>query len=244
MRKKGHGGGHEEGSERWLLTYADMITLLVAFFIMMYSMSVLNVQKFRQLAVSVRSGFGGDLKGDGISVIKSYSTAGSKPSVVEKMKIVKQEQQLAQKIQKYVASHGLGKDIRVGVKKRGLVISIVTDKVLFEKGQADIGDQAAHILDKLSSFIKETPYMVRVEGHTDNLPIHTAKFPSNWELSASRATAVVRRLIEKDGFPPGRLSASGFADSRPVAPNDTEEHRSSNRRVDIVLVQDEDSSAQ
>jgi len=229
------GGGHDGGgSMRWLLTYADMITLLTAFFIMMYSMSVLNLSKFEQVAISIRSGFGGNLQNGGYSVLNTSPGVGSKPSVLPEANFLGPAQ-MARQMRQFIKQSGLQQELRVKETRRGIVVSIVTDKVLFPKGQAEITPQAARLLDKVASLIEASRSHVRIEGHTDSLPIRTAKYPSNWELSTARATTVVRYLIEKARISPRLLSASGYADSRPLAPNDTEAHRAMNRRVDLVI---------
>lgn len=236
---QGGGGGHEAaGMMRWLLTYADMITLLMAFFIMMYSMSVLNLEKFREVAFSIRSGFGGPLEGgpgmlnfpqrkDGLmpnlNDISESSGLGAIPGV-------------AREIEQYIRGQGLSQVVRLRVEERGLVVSLVTDQVLFDIGRAELRPQAKQILRKVAQIVREIPNEIAVEGHTCDLPIRTAQFPSNWELSTARATTVVRFLIEQNGIPPGRISAAGYADSRPLVPNDSEAHRVLNRRVDIVIL--------
>ena len=233
-------GGHDAaGSMRWLLTYSDMITLLMAFFIMMYSMSVLNLQKFREVAFSIRSGFGGPLEGGpgmlsfpqrkdsiapNLNDIAESSGPGAIPGVAKEMS-------------EYIKEQGLSRIVRMRVEERGLVVSLVTDEVLFDKGRAELRPTAKRILHKVAEAVRDIPNDIAVEGHTCDLPINTAQFPSNWELSTARATTVVRCLIEESGIPPRRVSASGYADSRPLVPNDSEPHRMLNRRVDIVILQ-------
>lgn len=234
-RKKGHAEGHEN-AERWLLTYADMITLLVAFFIMMYSMSVMNLAKFHQVAMSIKSGFGGTVSGAGHSVLDQSGGEGKKPTILPEMNPA-QPASIAKQIRSYIKERKLEKDLRVKVTERGVVVTIVTDDMLFPKGQASITEPTGRVLDKVSSIIAHTTNLIRVEGHTDDLPINTPRYPSNWELSTSRATTVVRYLIENDRIDPARISAAGYADSRPLVPNDSESNRQFNRRVDIVIVQ-------
>jgi chemotaxis protein MotB len=234
-KKKGHAEAHDN-AERWLLTYADMITLLVAFFVMMYSMSVLNLAKFHQVAISIKSGFGGTVSGAGHSVLEQSGGEGRKPTILPEMNPA-QPAAIAKQIRHYIRERKLEKDLRVKVTERGVVVTIVTDDMLFPKGEADVTPGTARLLDKVSSIIAKTSNLIRVEGHTDDLPINTTRFPSNWELSTSRATTVVRYLIEHDRIDPARISAAGYADSRPLVPNDSEANRRVNRRVDIVIVQ-------
>ncbi len=231
-RQEGHDGG---GTLRWLLTYADMITLLMAFFIMLYSMSVLNLNRFREVAVSIRSGFGGAMSGQSKSIISKNG------ELVERSDDARNEigelpWKVVRKLQEFVKKEQLGKSIKLRVDERGLVISIVSDKVLFEKGKADLSPSAKHIIAAVANALKQAPNHVRVEGHTCNLPVSSSRFPSNWELSTARATTVVRFLIEYSGIPASRLSAAGYADSKPLVPNINEKNRAINRRVDMVVL--------
>jgi len=233
------GGGHDNaGSMRWLLTYADMITLLMAFFIMMYSMSVLNMEKFREVAFSIRSGFGGPLEG-GPGML---SFPQRKDSITPNMDDMAESSGLgaisgvAKEMGEYIKRQGLGQIVRMRVEERGLVVSLVTDEVMFDRGRAELRPKAKLILRKVAEVARKIPNDIAIEGHTCDLPIRTAQFPSNWELSTARATMVVRYLIEQNGIAPQRVSAAGYADSRPLARNDSEAHRMLNRRVDIVIL--------
>lgn len=262
-RKRGRGAGHSEGeeenSERWLLTYADMITLLVAFFIMLYSMSVMNQQKFQQLAISVRSGFGGSIttgaptvinQGGGItgtpSIVSNSGSANASSNVSDatlaSMHRDAQERTDSDRLDKaerimkaYIQQHKLEHVMQVKRDERGLVVTVMTDKMLFAAGDADLRPSEMGILNKVAHVINTIPNHVRVEGHTDNLPIHTTRFPSNWELSAVRATTVLR-YFESQNVSPSRLEAAGYADQRPIVPNDTAQDRAMNRRVEIVIL--------
>jgi len=275
-KRRGHGGEHEN-HERWLLTYADMITLLVAFFIMLYAMSVMNVTKFQQLAVSVRSGFGGSVTNGTPTIMQAGGGVEGNPAIVtnsdakndndrnnqkspkettEEAKVKAQQflpidvpsaklgsgeedkrfADVATQLQKYVDAHQLGGKVQIVINERGIVIRLLTDKMLFESGKAELRTQEAGLLDTISLMIQRgVDNPIEVEGHTDNLPIHTSQFPSNWELSTSRATTVLRFLGDH-GVPWKQLRAAGYADQRPIALNDTEDGRRRNRRVDIVIL--------
>ena len=231
----GRHGGNEQSSLRWVLTYADMITLLMAFFIMLYSMSILNLNSFKEVAISIRSGFGGLVEGQSRSVLDSNGQFSIKKSPIEgdsagvPWLVVK-------KIQRFVKEEDLEDQVRLRVDERGLVISLVTDKVLFPKGQAEISDSSRKILSGIAAALKQVPNQIRVEGHTCNLPVSSKKYPSNWELSTARATVVIRYLIEQCKIPADRLSAAGYADSKPLVPNTNEKDRALNRRVDLVVL--------
>jgi chemotaxis protein MotB len=256
-RKGGHGGGEHENSERWLLTYADMITLLVAFFIMLYAMSVMNQQKFQQLAISIRSGFGGSMMSGTPTVMQSGGGVDGRPSIVSDSwmpmpKVApsfptpsrqsaqdadqKRLDRLLQILQKYIHDNHLEKTMQVSQDQRGVIVTVLTDRMLFAEGQADLRPQELGLLTEVASVLKRVPdNNVRVEGHTDNLPIHTIQFPSNWELSATRATTVLRYFIAH-GINPARLEAVGDADQHPIDSNATAAGRARNRRVEIVVL--------
>jgi len=133
-----------------------------------------------------------------------------------------------------VEAEGLS-DVQLELQERGLIVRFA-EQVFFDLGEATLKPEAMTALRKIAPVLKELPNALRVEGHTDNWPIRTERFPSNWELSVHRATNVVRFLIEEQGFDPDRLSAAGYAEYRPIRPNDTAENRAVNRRVDIVIL--------
>lgn len=140
-----------------------------------------------------------------------------------------------EKIKEYVDTNDLGNKISVWLDERGLMIRFL-DTTLFDLGQADLKPEARLILDNVAQILVSMPNRIRVEGHTDDLPINTYRFPSNWELSTNRATTVVRYFIEHHGLSPEQFSAAGYGEWHPVAPNDTVEQRAQNRRVDIVIL--------
>jgi chemotaxis protein MotB len=256
-RKKKQGGeGEHENAERWLLTYADMMTLLVAFFIMMYAMSILNNKKFQQLAVSIRSGFGGSITNGTPTVIRDGGASDGQASIMSdswnpmaqatqspnpsRAGAVAADQKrldhVYQVLQTYIHIHHLAKDMQVSQDERGVIVTVLTDKMLFSEGQAILRPQEQGLLGEVSTVLNSVPdNNIRVEGHTDNLPIHTAQFPSNWELSADRATTVLRYFIAHSVLP-ARLAAIGYADQHPLASNTTDAGRARNRRVEIVVL--------
>jgi chemotaxis protein MotB len=236
----GGGGGHDGGGMlRWLLTYADMITLLMAFFILMYSMSILNLAKFKSVAISIRSGLGGNLEGGShLLTAPKEQTSDGPESRETPLEDFKSAEKVAHELQIYINQHNLEQSMRVTVEERGLVISVISDNMLFHIGTTEFAAGATKILDKIASIIASTSNKVMVEGHTCDLPICTHVFPSNWELSASRASRVIRLLINEYGIPAKRLAAAGYADTKPIFPNNSEENRRRNRRVDVVILTD------
>jgi chemotaxis protein MotB len=233
IRAKQHTDNHQN-LERWLLTYADMITLLTAFFLMLYSMSVMNKGKFSALATSVRSGFGGSAQG-GASILNGGGAHTRRPGILPDG-IYQQYQEAMRNLHAYVEQHNLKGKVSTRDEERGVVISMVSDNMLFARGKAELSPNSAPILSRVARILTTVPNDVQIEGHTCDLPIHTAQFPSNWELSTARAGTVLRYFTEQQHLPGKRFMAAGYADTRPLAPNISEANRARNRRVDIVLL--------
>lgn len=223
----GHGGG---GSGRWLLTYADLITLLLAYFIVMFAISQTDLAKFQKLAASVRRAFN-VIVDPGVLEGTSEPGTGLFPELsARKRAYVQISSELAQ----LAKQRGLQGDLSVNMQREGVVISVSTS-VLFDSGSARIRPESQPMLDAIADLLRDMPNEVRVAGHTDDIP-PVPKWPSNWELSTARAVQVVKYLIREGGLDPQRLAAIGYAEYRPLFPNDTPEHRQKNRRVDILIV--------
>ena len=221
-------GDQYENLERWLVTYSDLITLLLALFIMMYTFSRQDAQKYQESAGQLKTIFSG---GSAILNTGPGSTAVTPLPQTE----AEVTQQLGKELQDMAEGKDGGHRISVLSDERGTVIRVL-DKAFFDTGKADLKDAARAALMKIAPILKASHNQIMIEGHTDNVPINTTEFTSNWELSVRRATEVVRYLVETYGFPPGRISASGYAEYRPVAPNDTGENRALNRRIEIILL--------
>lgn len=231
------GGGHEAaGMMRWLLTYADLITLMMAFFVIMYAMSKADVNKFNALRTSLAMAF----KTDGSAASMVFTQPGVQPNqqVISMDGSSRENQDFQNIIHKIQANLKDQHQVAFVVDERGLTIRFL-DNVLFDLGRADLRPDALPLLDAVGASLKNTTHYIRVEGHADNLPIHTYQFPSNWELSAARSIAVTRYLIEKHDADPRRLASLGYGEFRPLYPNTTEENRAKNRRVDIVVLRTE-----
>jgi chemotaxis protein MotB len=228
LRKK---GGDEQlegaGMMRWLLTYADMITLLLALFIILFSVSTIDKVKLQRLVNDMAGGF----NGTGTQTTRTTATKTGSGSTGDK-----QLQQIEQKIRAYIAKNHLEDKVQTRIDRRGLVITLLTDKALFDSGSAQLRPETQRILDNVDTALRLTTNDIRVEGYTDDVPISTPQFATNWELSAARATGVTRYLVERDGLSPLRTSFGGYGQFRPAHPNDTEAHRQLNRRVDIVVL--------
>lgn len=224
MAGNGHDGG---GGLRWLLTYADMITLLLAFFIILYASSRVDAKKYTDFVSSVRTAFGVPLPP---RPIVQAGNGGEKllpfPDMVG---------MLVQQLNSHLEEAIKAGSVEIERNDKGIVLRF-RETVLFGLGSATLSDEAKRILDKVAPSLLNTPYAIEVEGHTDNLPIRSSIFPSNWELSVGRATAVIRHLVEVHRFPPGRLAARGMADNQPLAPNDSARGNSRNRRVEVHIL--------
>ncbi len=231
MIKRKHDSDGKIGQERWLLTYADMITLLLALFIVMYSMSKLDAEKFGNVAKA----FADQLKGGRSIFEKSLGSDFIGKHVYNLKELQTLEQRLISKIRIESLQRGSPLGISTVIDQRGLVIHI-KESALFDPGKDQLKKAAYDPLNIVAMQLKDLNNPIRIEGHTDNTPIRTSRFPSNWELSAARAISVVRYFIEEHNFSPDQLSVLGFGEFRPIADNKTAEGRSANRRVDIVVL--------
>lgn len=237
----GGGGGHEAaGMMRWLLTYADLITLMMAFFVIMYAMSKADVAKFNALKNTLAVAFRTD--GDRSSIVFDHQGTQPIEQAISRdgAKETEDFQDIIRKIQANIKDPN---SVGFVIDERGLTIRF-TDSVLFDLGRADLRGDASGLLDSVGNALKNGGRYVRVEGHADNLPINTMQFPSNWELSSARSIAVTRYLIEKHGMDPHRLSSLGYGEYRPLYPNTTEENRAKNRRVDVVILRSDRAGAE
>jgi chemotaxis protein MotB len=251
----------EHPDERWLLTYSDMITLLMALFIVMWAISSVNISKFDQLKASLKSAFSGkvlptndsvltgqsapfDQEGQPISPlvqpnqpafrIKSIAASINQAAANQDTENLRH---LQEQVQQYAAQHGFARAVHTTIDERGLVIRLLTDKVLFDSGSGVLRSESYPLLTEISHLLTRADIVnpVRVEGNTDDQPIHSALYPSNWELSTARADAVLEFVLGQ-GVKPGRLSVAGYGDQHPVDSNATAAGRSANRRVDLVIL--------
>jgi chemotaxis protein MotB len=206
--------GNKHGST-WLITYADMITLVLAFFVMLCAMSDFNPAKFEQATRSAQSALGSSqTQKKGVTVL----------SIDELVKAVKA----------IIRQQKLEKQVEVAATGRGVVIS-AKGAAFFQSGEASVLPAAMPLLKALAGPINTTSYSIAVEGHTDNVPLNSSRYPSNWELSSARASEIVRYLINS-GVSPKRLRATGMADTQPKQPNTNEHNRAMNRRIEIVFL--------
>ena len=219
----------ETVSGRWEIIYSGFILILLCFFVMLCAFSNVEASRMEKFVRSfthsvdvLKGGFGfqtrGDLTDASSGILADQKMLGP---IFEKLVAIEDE-------------FGLEDDISVSFSGDGLVMRL-SDTSLFGLGVAEISPEAKPLLDKIAHVVVEAPNEVRIEGHADNLPIHTPGFPSNWELSTARAVNVLRYLIENGKCDPRKLSAAGFGEFQPIYPNDSPEHRTKNRRVEFIF---------
>ncbi len=255
LRKNKKDFSKEGGQERWLVTYADLITLLMIFFVLMYTMSQVDAKKYEAVANSLSIVLTGEaltvLDAQGPSVVPGLSGQSLPEGPEAGSDNQAQLNEVKALIEEFIANQDAGKGAGVtgaggtGTKlsehiivyeqERGLVISF-KDTLLFNSGSDDLAPPARNIIKQVGTALANLPNYIRVEGHTDDLPINTARFPSNWELSVLRSANVVHVLAEEAKIPADRLSIIGYGEYRPLVPNDNTLNRSMNRRVDIVIL--------
>ncbi len=249
MARRSKHAAHEN-LERWLVSYADFITLMFAFFVVMFASSQTDRNKAQQVSESVRraleenqiaSAIAGILggavgeKGKGNAMLKGPGGTKTEPTSKEKnlfwADLVPSLQLLTQELQSEITAGKLS----VKLEPRGLVVSL-SEAAFFPTGEDTIDPATYPSIEKIAAAVRKLPNPVRLEGHTDSVPIHNARFRSNWELSAARAIAMLNLLTTRFGVEARRLAVVGYADTLPVESNDTEEGRARNRRVDVVIL--------
>lgn len=247
MRRKRRHKPHVS-HERWLVSYADFITLMFAFFVVLFATSQADKKKEAAVSQAIDHAFRTlglfepakiDPNAKGFAVSKDPAAApvnivlGDELGISADTKrdLQRIQEQLQGKLSNQIAEHV----VAMHLGHDGLVISL-REAGFYDSGSATPHPSSMPSLDAIAETLKATPYDIRIEGHTDNVPIHNSQFDSNWELSTARATRLARLFIERQGFQPERLSASGYAEYHPVATNATAEGRSENRRVDIIVL--------
>ena len=235
-----HKHEEHENHERWLVSYADFITLLFAFFVVMYSISSVNEGRYRTVSESIKaalnplSNHSGENRiiniGEAKSVQQGQNPSDAKQTVFRRLN--KQIQAISDKQVKDLVAF-----VTIVQRINGDIVITIPDRLLFNSGEATVRAEALPFLEGLGGVILELNRHTRIEGHTDNVPIRTALFPSNWELSSTRAVMVVRVLSELYGVPADHLAAVGHADTRPITANADAEQRAKNRRVEVVILE-------
>lgn len=236
-RKKKH--DHEEHiPEGWLIPYADLLTLLLALFIVLFASSNIDQTKLEKMSQSFNQMFSG-----GVSVFQASTASNSDISRTDKTNTtanprtyeLAQLDELKEDVNKYIKKNGLESQIKATINSSGLVLTI-QDRALFNLGEATLDADARNVAQNISQILEKAGKReIVVSGHTDNIPINTARFPSNWELSSARATAFMRGLLANDALNPAQFTLASYGEFKPIATNDTEEGRSKNRRVEVLI---------
>ena len=225
---EGKGGGAE-----WLTTFNDLMTLLMVFFVLLFTMGTTDTKKLKSFKGSLQSGLGVLEAGTKATVKvmegkhETESEVGDEVDGVDHRQVEKE----------FIGNLNRQEGINAVRTEKGVVITL-EDAILFGSGQAEINTEASPVLDRITEVINKIPNRIRVEGHTDNDPIHTERYDSNWELSTARAVNVVKWFVSMREISPERFSAAGYGEVKPLVLNDTAEHKARNRRVEIILVKE------
>ncbi|QAS53919.1 flagellar motor protein MotS [Halobacillus litoralis] len=248
----------DKGAPKWMTTYADMITLVLVFFILLFSMSQINLVKFEAIAESFRNRMIFDFNPSAVESDypteqtkiqengeknNEFETPAKDPDNMAEKENREEEvenlEELKQEVDQYLKENDLSDIISATQSERGIIL-VLEEQLLFETSEAEILDGAKPFLSKVGNLLMNIPNFVKVEGHTDNRQISTFRYPSNWELSGARASSVIRYLTENtENLAPKRFTAVAYGETRPVAPNNSEENWSKNRRVEIVILDPE-----
>ena len=241
MARKKHAKPHEEEvGEAWLLPYSDLMTLLLALFIALFAMSQTDASKMQALAQAFTAAFnmGGPsfFSGMGPSTsMTSATTQGQDNANSAYMQENENLREAQEKLEQYIKENNLQDQVSTELSEEGLMIRL-KERALFASGSAALQGQANQIVPVIAALLSSLPERVTISGHTDNVPISTAQFPSNWELSSARAVSLMRGLMGvQPSLNPARFSALGYSEYRPIASNDTEEGRAQNRRVEVFI---------
>lgn len=222
------------GAPEWLTTYSDMMTLLLCFFVLLFSFSSVDVEKFQSIMKSFQGGTGVLSGGTSLDILPPNP-------IQDDLEVDSELQEIRAYLEEYADTLGLGDRIIILPEERGIIIRFM-DNVFFDSGSADIKKESLEILKSIAEILNREEFLnrqIKIEGHTDSDPIYRSpKFPTNWELSSARATNVLRYLVEVETLDGMRVSSSGYSYYREIAPNDTPENKAKNRRVDIVILKD------
>ncbi len=225
-RKKKKNTEDDVNTNAWMDTYADTITLLLTFFILLYSISAVDSQKLKELSESLKHSLTGNTNIEEVKDITDlkFETANTA------------YEDLSQKLDNIIKGNGLSDVIKIREEDRGIVLQL-DESILFDPGRADLKDNSKEVLETIATIVNDTDNDVLVEGNTDNIPMNNEVFQSNWELSTARAVSVVRYFVENQSLKPTRFAVKGYGEYKPLVDNSTPENRATNRRVDILVVE-------
>lgn len=232
------------GAPEWMVTFSDAMTLLMVFFILLFSMSTIDEKKEQALTSAFNNVFNGGgnnpIMGEGVGE-DVLMNSGEDTQSAQQSQEEEQQASLLQLLNQIIEQKGLQDYVSVEKVERGVSV-ILVDSLLFQSGSADLKAESKEVLLDIAAVLNEIDNQIIIEGHTDNLPIHTYMFASNWELSTARAVVVTRFLVENAGVNPTRISAQGYGEFRPIVSNDTAENKARNRRVNILILNKSEGS--
>ncbi len=241
-RKRSRQEEPQAGAPLWMTTYGDMVTLLLCFFVLLFSFSTVDAQKFQSMIQSFQGSLGILESGTSITTDNFITEAMKDELTTDQRQELEDFRKLEEVVETYLESYDLESDVLVSQENEGLMLRF-QDNVLFDPGKAELKPKSKEILSDIAIFLQSPEFIsksIRVEGHTDTVKVNRSSiYPTNWELSAGRASNVVRYFIEDIDLAPERFSISGYGEYRPIVPNDTAENKSKNRRVDIVILRSE-----
>jgi len=256
LQQTGFGGGDDEkaaGAPAWMATFADLVTLLMCFFVLLFAMSSTQQESFKELVQSLKSALGvqqvpeaGTREGLIMHKVPTEEDSEDKEDDADAVDeaggmVQKELDEIVSDVRELIMFNQLGGMVKVEGDEMGAKITI-SDVLLFPPGEAKMGRGGLRVMKKIANILSQFRYQIQIEGHTDNTPIQTSRFPSNWELSADRACEMVRYLVTQ-GVNPALMAAVGYSEYRPVATNDTAEGRAQNRRVEIIYERQSISNA-
>ena len=210
--------------DRYIITYADLITLLLGLFVILYAISNIDVKKYEHIISAMGNVFGTERA--------EIPVTNTSMMTIDKIPTIKT---LRESLQDLIEANGYNNVVNLSQNERGITISILDD-ILFPPGNAELNPDSRTVLSKIALLLRDLPNDIRIEGHTDNIPINTAQYASNWHLSVARATNTAYYLMQYEKLPPAKVSIVGYSEYKPVAPNETPDGRAKNRRVDIVIL--------
>lgn len=254
-KKADEGEGHGAGRERWLVSYADTITLLFCLFLVLYAMSKVNEQRFQQLSRSLSKALEHNIEDPTPEPQPSSSLSPSpseSPQVnsaaednkrreVDRKKEDEVLKEISHRLGDILTANGWRQSIHVHLEEAGLVVTLLTDGLMFDTGEAEVRPAGIPLILGIASAVRPFPNLIRVEGHTDNVPLSGGPYKTNWGLSTMRATNVAEVLIRGGKLEPRRISVLGYGETRPKAANDSPSNRQINRRVEILILKGRDA---
>lgn len=220
----------------WMDTYADTITLLLTFFILLYSISSVDTQKLNELAEALKDSLKGSTKVEELKDLEDIKTNEDKSEKNQDKKEELEHEDLVKKLNNVIVQNALTDVVKIREEERGIVLQL-DETILFDTGRSQLKPHSENILNTINTIITNIDNDVLIEGNTDNIPINNSEYASNWELSTDRAVSIVRYFVETKGLSPTRFSVKGYGEFKPLVANDTPENRSINRRVDVLIVE-------